>query len=209
MEKRLTAAAVEAKPIVNLNNLTFDLESEMLCQMVTDGIVEIRPFGKNQETIPCDCYAITVFANGNNIRIAGDPVRRTLTCAMDAKCERPEMRTFAFDPVERVKADRGHSGTAQILADRRLADTDRLGNQPLAHAQRVLQPKHLANRPHRYFRPWHPIHPRSLVEGVGSTDSDADRERTSALHRTARDRRNAARVASESMPAMGRITQPA
>ena len=31
MEKRLTAAAISAKPIVNLNNLTSDLESEMLC----------------------------------------------------------------------------------------------------------------------------------------------------------------------------------
>ena len=30
MEKRLTAAAVEAKPIINLNNLTFDIESEMI-----------------------------------------------------------------------------------------------------------------------------------------------------------------------------------
>jgi hypothetical protein len=81
---------------------------------------------------------------------------------------------------------------------------------PVAHAQRVLQPKHLANLPHRYFCPWHPIHPRSwlsLVEGGLITDSDADRERTSALHRTARNRRNAARAASESVPAMGRITQ--
>jgi len=38
-------------------------------------------------------------------------------------------------------------------------------NQPLAHAQRVLQPKHLANLPHHYFCPWHPIHPRSWLRG--------------------------------------------
>ena len=70
MEKRLTAAAVEAKPIINLNNLTFDIESGMICQMVTDGTVGIRPFGKNEQTIPAIVPAITVFANGNNIRVS-------------------------------------------------------------------------------------------------------------------------------------------
>jgi putative DNA primase/helicase len=106
MEKRLGAAAFEALPILSLNNLSFDLESDLLCQMVSDGVVGIRPLGKS-EMIRCDCRGTTVFANGNNIRLVGDLVRRTLTCHLDAKLESPETRSFDFDPVALVKADRG------------------------------------------------------------------------------------------------------
>ena len=49
----------------------------------------------------------TVFATGNNLMLVGDMTRRTITCALDAKVERPELREFAFKPVERVLADRG------------------------------------------------------------------------------------------------------
>lgn len=107
MDKRLSAAAIEARPILNLNNLTEDLESALLCQMITESTIDIRPFGKNDQTISCDCRGMTIFANGNGIRIVGDLVRRTVTCRINAEMESPEDRTFAFDPIDRVKADRG------------------------------------------------------------------------------------------------------
>ncbi|WP_409187617.1 hypothetical protein [Bradyrhizobium sp. RDM4] len=75
--------------------------------MITEGVVKIRPFGKNDQTIACDCSGTTIFANGNNIRIVGDLVRRTLTTRLDTKSESPETRSFDFDPVDEVKADRG------------------------------------------------------------------------------------------------------
>jgi len=107
LQKELSAAAFEGKPILNLNNLTFDLESALLCQMVTEGLIEIRPFGRNDITLTCDCRATTVFANGNNVRVVGDLVRRTLTARMDARMERPELRKFRGDPVASVIGDRG------------------------------------------------------------------------------------------------------
>jgi len=106
MDKRLVSSAFEASPILFLNNLSFDLDSDMLCQMITDGIISIRPLGKSEQ-IRCDCRATTVFANGNNIRVKGDLVRRTLTGRLDARTERPETRQFAFDPIARVRANRG------------------------------------------------------------------------------------------------------
>jgi len=106
-DKRLSAAAFEAKPILHLNNLDFDLESGLLNAMITEGTVDIRQFGKNDQTIRVDCRGTTIFANGNNIRIVGDLVRRTLTARIDTKSENPEKRTFTFDPIERIKADRG------------------------------------------------------------------------------------------------------
>src|SRR4029079_17212570 len=45
--------------------------------------------------------------NGNNITVVGDLVRRTLTANMNAKMEAPETRTWAFDPIVRVRANRG------------------------------------------------------------------------------------------------------
>jgi putative DNA primase/helicase len=107
LQKELSAKAFEGRPILNLNNLTFDLESALLCQMLTEGVVDIRPFGKNTQTVSCDCHSTTAFANGNNIRIIGDLVRRTVTCRMDAKQEQPELRPFAHDPVAMVKKNRG------------------------------------------------------------------------------------------------------
>ena len=106
MEKRLSAAARKASPILVLNNLSLDLESDALSQMITEGMVEVRVFGKN-ELIECDCRGMTVFANGNNIRLVGDLVRRAVTVSMNAKMERPETREFKHDPVGLALNDRG------------------------------------------------------------------------------------------------------
>jgi hypothetical protein len=102
LQKELTAAAFSARPIINLNNLTFDLESGLLCQMTTEGFIEIRLFGRNDTTLKCDCRASTAFANGNNVSVVGDLVRRTVICRLDAKVEEPERRTFDFDPLGEV-----------------------------------------------------------------------------------------------------------
>ena len=44
---------------------------------------------------------------GNNLKLVKDLIRRVLLCSLDFLVERPELRDFAFDPVERVLADRG------------------------------------------------------------------------------------------------------
>jgi len=107
MEKRLSAAAFLAMPILHLNNLSFDLESDLLNQMITEIEVGIRMFGRNDQIVSCDCRGTTVYANGNNITIVGDMVRRTLVLRLDAQMEIPEERKFDFDPVKLVRSDRG------------------------------------------------------------------------------------------------------
>jgi putative DNA primase/helicase len=106
MEKRLGAIVLEAPPILFLNNLSFNLESDLLSQMITDDTVKIRILGKS-EMPDCDCRGMTVFANGNNIRLVGDLVRRAVTARLDAKQERPETRAFKHDPIKMVLDDRG------------------------------------------------------------------------------------------------------
>jgi hypothetical protein len=109
LTKELSAAAFEAKPILNLNNLSFDLASSDLAQMVTEGVLDVRPFGRNDELRSCDCRAMTIFANGNNIVLVGELIRRSVTCRIDAKMESPELgRKFNHRPVDEVLADRAN-----------------------------------------------------------------------------------------------------
>jgi putative DNA primase/helicase len=100
MENRLTAAAISAMPILHLNNLTFDLNSRLLCQMLTDKVCALRLFFNNGNLIYVDCRRITVYGNGNNVFVVGDLVRRTLTSVLDAETDKPETRTFKLDPMK-------------------------------------------------------------------------------------------------------------
>jgi hypothetical protein len=122
--KELSAAAYEAKPILNLNNLTFDLQSSLLSQMITEGQVDIRPFGKNTETVRCDCRAVTAIANGNNIKVIGELVRRTLTCRLDTKLERPEKKEYKGDPLAAIKRERGKYLAAVLTIARAFMNTN-------------------------------------------------------------------------------------
>jgi putative DNA primase/helicase len=105
MEKRLSTFIMEGMPVIALDNLTHDLEGSMLCQMVTQRAVKVRVLGKSEAREIQ--WPGTIIANGNNIRVVGDLVRRTLTSNMDTKEERPETRKFKFNPVHDVLANRG------------------------------------------------------------------------------------------------------
>jgi hypothetical protein len=94
-----------------------------------------------------------------HLRTVGQLPRRTVVEASRRK--QSPLQLSIVHPIRKRPPQTDYPTAAQVLADRRLADTDRVCNQPLAHTQRVLQPKHLANLPHQYFCPWHPIRPRS------------------------------------------------
>jgi putative DNA primase/helicase len=104
-EKRLHAAALSGQPVIALDNCNGTLRSEFLCQVVERPRVQVRPLGtSNTVTI---VNAFTLFANGNNVEVAFDLVRRTLLCTLDADMERPETRSFKADPLAAVATDRG------------------------------------------------------------------------------------------------------
>jgi putative DNA primase/helicase len=116
MEKRLGAILLESPPIVSVDNISFDLKSDLLCTMTTQSIVKPRILGKSS-TPDCESRCL-VFVTGNNVRVVGDLTRRTLRCALDAKAENPELREFAFDPVARVLANRSDYIAAAITIAR-------------------------------------------------------------------------------------------
>jgi putative DNA primase/helicase len=105
MEKRLGAILLEGPPLISLDNLSTDLQGDLLAQICTQKLLKVRILGRS-EMPECE-WRGSLFATGNNISPVGDMVRRVLTCNLDAGVERPELRSFSSDPVADVIADRG------------------------------------------------------------------------------------------------------
>jgi putative DNA primase/helicase len=106
-EKQLVAALRGGTQTITLDNLPngVALESELICQMLTQERIEVRAFHSNDKLIVLPNTALVV-ANGNNMGVSADMTERTILCRLDAKMELPGLRKFDFDPVEVVRADR-------------------------------------------------------------------------------------------------------
>jgi hypothetical protein len=104
-EKRITGLLLAGFPIVSIDNVNGELGGDLLCQAVERPLIRVRPLGSS-EIVEIENSA-SLLATGNQMRVRGDMVRRTLICDLDAKQERPELREFKADPVATVMADRG------------------------------------------------------------------------------------------------------
>ena len=104
-EKRLIGAALAGHPIISLDNCRDTLEGDFLCQVTERPLLQLRPLGTSDKVRVTNTF--TTFANGNNISVAADMVRRTVTCSLDANVENPECRTFLGDPLAAVRRNRG------------------------------------------------------------------------------------------------------
>lgn len=104
-EKRLHGAALEARPIIAIDNCNGLLEGDFLAQVTSSYLVSVRMF-RTQMLARVE-NSFTVFANGNNITVGADMVRRCVRCAMDANLEDPGARVFKRNPQTLVRADRG------------------------------------------------------------------------------------------------------
>src|SRR5712692_4216738 len=88
LEKRLAGSVLSGQPVISLDNMNGELGGSFLCQLLTQERLEIRPLGQTGN-LSVESHA-TVLANGNNITIAGDLVRRSIQCSLDPQTERPE-----------------------------------------------------------------------------------------------------------------------
>jgi hypothetical protein len=104
-EKRLVGAALAGHPIIGLDNCRETLEGDFLCQVSERPLLQLRPLGTSDKVRVTNTF--TIFANGNNIAVAADMVRRTISCTLDANVENPECRTFLGDPLAAVRRNRG------------------------------------------------------------------------------------------------------
>ena len=112
-EKRITGLLLAGFPIVSIDNVNGELGGDLLCQAIERPLVQVRPLG-HSDIVEIESRA-TVFCTGNNLRVRGDMVRRTLVSDLDAGVERPEERQFTGDPVATVLADRSRYVSACLI----------------------------------------------------------------------------------------------
>jgi hypothetical protein len=103
-ESRLTGMLLGGYQMFSLDNCNGEIGGDLLCQALTADTVRLRPLGKSDiREVPARSF---IMANGNGLTYEGDTVRRALTCNLDPKVERPELRVFKQRPVEMVLAKR-------------------------------------------------------------------------------------------------------
>ena len=105
-DKHLGGRLLGGYAVINIDNCSHPLDSDLLSQAVTEQWVTVRPLGQsNSIEVP---NSAAIYATGNNLQIVGDLAnRRSLLCSLDAKCERPYRRRFDFDIEQTIRADRG------------------------------------------------------------------------------------------------------
>jgi hypothetical protein len=112
LEKRLAAALIASNQIISIDNCDRELGGSFLCKALTQRDVEIRLLGYSR-SIKVPVHSV-FFANGNNLEITRDIIRRVLFCQMDAGIEEPELRDFNSDVLE-VAYDQRDKLVAAIL----------------------------------------------------------------------------------------------
>jgi len=104
-EKRLGSVLLAGDPIIALDNAERPIGGEFLCQAITEPLIAFRILGTSSRLTVGNtaCW----YATGNNLKFAGDMVRRALLCRLDPLCERPELREFETpDPCVVALAER-------------------------------------------------------------------------------------------------------
>jgi Bifunctional DNA primase/polymerase, N-terminal len=114
LDKRLSAGLLGGAPVIHLDNVNGKLDSDLLCQILTERSVAVRPLGVSEEVIISGMPI--VFANGNGVRVDENLGRRTLLVELDAGMEKPELRSFNLRPDRLLLEDRGKYLAAVLTA---------------------------------------------------------------------------------------------
>lgn len=110
--KVFDAALLAGGPVLLLDNIIGELNSARLNAMLSQSEINVRVLGGHREvTVPCNTL---VLANGNNLVLPADMVRRSMLCRLNCGMENPEERVFRRNPVAEVRADRGRYVVARL-----------------------------------------------------------------------------------------------
>ena len=110
--KRLLGVLMDGDEIVVVDNVEREMQSDALCTVLTETAFTDRQLGGNRKvTAPS---AATFIVTGNNVAIVGDLSSRTVSCALDPDCERPEEREFDVNLHETVPLRRAELAVATL-----------------------------------------------------------------------------------------------
>jgi hypothetical protein len=109
LRKRVTALALEGRPLVLLDNIAQDqsLGGEVLDALLTGNVWEDRILGRTGNMRAP--WRTVMMASGNNVRVDGDTVRRTIPSRLEPDQEDPESRTDFKYPrlLQHIRLSRG------------------------------------------------------------------------------------------------------
>lgn len=105
MVKRINAEVIEGFSLLSIDNVSMPIGGDELCQVIERPTYSARILGQSKNVERRNNW--TLFATGKNLRLLDDVTRRVLLARIDPGMERPELRQFKGDPLEKVLADRG------------------------------------------------------------------------------------------------------
>jgi putative DNA primase/helicase len=105
LAKRLDAQVIAGFTLLSIDNVSIPLGGDELCQVIERSAYAPRILGKSVMKERRNNWSL--FATGNNLRINDDVTRRSLRSGLDPKMERPELRQFKNNPLEKVLQNRG------------------------------------------------------------------------------------------------------
>lgn len=101
MRKHIGTKLLSGSNFLNIDNCTKPVGGDFLCSILTQPFVSVRVLGSS---VAHDISTKTMIcATGNNLTFLGDMNRRAILCNLDADVERPELRNFQFNPIEKAK----------------------------------------------------------------------------------------------------------
>ncbi len=103
-EKRISAQMLAGRQVINLDNCNRPIKGAALCNLLTAERVALRILGLSK--IPEIASSSFILANGNNVRLSDDMVRRTVISHIDPKMERPEEREIDWDAKAEARRNR-------------------------------------------------------------------------------------------------------
>ena len=104
--KSITAAAHASRGVVLFDNFAGTINDGNLMAYLTAEYWEPRALGHNDRTIRISRHTILDIMTGNNLQLTDESGGRACISRLDAEVEHPGERTFDFDPVLRVRANR-------------------------------------------------------------------------------------------------------
>lgn len=111
LDKRLTAALIEASPMLFLDNVNATaLRSDTLASVLTERPAHVRPMGSSV-MVPLNAAAF-ISVTGNGLSVTEDLARRFLVSDLDPRCEDPEARPFPPGFLTGIEAARAELLTA-------------------------------------------------------------------------------------------------
>jgi putative DNA primase/helicase len=113
-EKRIDASLLAGRSFITLDNVNVPIGGDKLNSMLTERNLLVRILGASKVVeIPVSAF---VAATGNNLSFAADMERRVLECRIVPREERPELRTFDFNPLEHIRQRRPEYLRAALTA---------------------------------------------------------------------------------------------